>query len=233
MPLTVELSDYIATGKSGPPSYLGTRYDRTRFLPEAGNTVVCHLDTSEPAHQAVLAARAGMQALAGNGFLFTPVQSLHMTLFEGVIETRRTADAWPHGIARDAPVADVTEILLKRLVSAPAHPGFSVRATGIRPAGLLLEGATPEDETAMRAWRDALTEPFGYRHTTHGSYRFHMTFAYPVDWIPEAEAERWHAGLHTILADLVEAAPTIPLKPPAFCRFADMTWFEELKVLGA
>ena len=56
------LKEHIARFSEGqntaPPSRLGQRYAPDRFLPEAGNTVVCHLDTLDPAHTAVLAARA-------------------------------------------------------------------------------------------------------------------------------------------------------------------------------
>ena len=234
MTRNIEITDYAARSHSGPPSRLGTRYDATRFLPEAGNTVVCHLDFNAPAHQAVLEARARMQALPGaEQFLYTPVDSLHMTVFEGVIETRRTPDAWPEGLDREAPIARLTEVLSDRLAHFPPPPRFAVRAVGIRPSGLILEGATAEDAAHMRAWREALTEPFGYRHEEHDAYRHHMTFAYPTGWITDADLPVWEAELPAILEDLVEAAPVIPLTAPAFCWFNDMTRFEELLILGA
>ena len=85
----------------------------------------------------------------------------------------------------------------------------------------------------MRAWRSALTEPFGYRHRDHESYQYHMTFAYPIDWLPESALPLWQAEFRAILAELAKAAPVIPLSPPAFCQFADMTLFKELLVLKA
>lgn len=233
MNIRAEIARCAAGNRTGPPPHLGRRYDAARFLPEAGNTVICHLDTADPAHRAVLAARARMQALPEAGkFLYTPVDSLHMTVFEGVIETRRTADAWPADIGRNAPVDEVTERLVSRLAGYAPPSGFAVRAAGLRPAGLLLEGATAADGANMRAWRDALTGPFGYRQRAHDTYRFHMTFAYPVDWISDALLPMWEAEFRSILADLRQAAPVIPLRPAAFCRFGDMTRFEEILVLG-
>lgn len=212
-----------------PPQRLGQRYSAERFLPEAGNTVVCHLDHRAPAHQAVLEARARMQALPGaDRFLYTPVDSLHMTLFEGAIETRRTADGWPAGLDRNAPIESVTEAVREKLQDFAPLPGFAVRAVDLHPTGLSLDGATPEDTACMRAWRDALTAPFGYRHDDHDDYRFHMTFAYPIDWIPDAVAEQWSVETAAILKDLAAAAPQIPLRSPAFCTFADMTAFPEV-----
>ncbi len=233
MTTEVDIAGFTEAANDGPPPRLGQRLTATRFLPEAGNTVVCHLDTDAPAHRAVIDARRRMPALPGAGnFLETPVESLHMTVFEGVIETRRTADAWPADIDRDAPVSEVTEILRARLASFVPPPAFAVRVAGLRPTGLVLEGATAQDAAHLQTWRDALTAPFGYRHAAHDAYHFHMTFAYPVEWLPEDLVPDLEVAYASILADLRAAAPIIPLRPPAFCRFADMTHFEELVVLN-
>ncbi|MDU8944430.1 DUF1868 domain-containing protein [Ovoidimarina sediminis] len=232
MDVSEAIAAFAEAGKSAPPARLGQRYSAAEFLPEHGNTVVCHLDLGAPGHEAVLEARARMRALPeAERFLFTPVESLHMTVFEGVIETRRTADAWPGALDRNAPVDEVTAWHLARLQNFDAPEPFEVRVAGVRPTGLVLTGATPADEERMRTWREALTGPFGYRHADHDAYTFHMTFAYPVAWLPDAVLPDWEAAYREIL-DALQAIPALPLRPPAFCRFADMTYFEELLVLG-
>jgi hypothetical protein len=232
MSVSTEIARFLAGNHSSPPANLGQRYDATQFLPEAGNTVVCPLDVSAPTHTAVLEARCRMLALPhANHFIYTPESSLHMTVFEGVIETRRTRNSWPDDCGHTASVETATNTILPRLVEFSPPPSFSARVAGLRPTGLILEGATQADETNMRAWRDALTAPFGYRHDDHDEYKFHMTFAYPVEWLPDSIRPEWEAEFSSILADLVDAAPVIPLKPPAFCQFADMNRFDELLVL--
>lgn len=232
MTLNPSLSRFAASNNAAPPSRLGQRYSATKFLPEAGNTVVCHLDITTPQHRAVLKARDRMRALPGaDRFLYTPAASLHMTLFDGVIETGRARGDWPADIDLNATVDSVTEALLHRLAHFSPRPEFNVRVVDIHPSGLGIEGATPEDEATMRAWRDALTAPFGFRKDTHDTYRFHMTFAYPVDWLPDALLPQWQRELHAILEDITREAPILPLNAPAFCRFADMTHFKELLVL--
>ncbi|WP_436398537.1 DUF1868 domain-containing protein [Roseobacter sp. S98] len=228
-----EVAAASAGNNPRPPGRLGLRYGPDGFLHEPGNTVVCHLDRSDPAHTAVLEARHAIQALPGaECLLFTAEDSLHMTVFEGIIETRRTEDAWPAGMDRTAPVDDITEKLKERLSAFVPPPPFQVSVTSLRPGGLNLDGATPQDRATMLAWREALTEPFGFRHREHDSYRFHMTFAYFLDWIPDDLVPVWEAGLRDIHAKLAAQAPVIPLGPPAFCRFEDMDAFPELLVLG-
>lgn len=172
-------------------------------------------------------------ALPGaDNLLFTPISSLHMTVFQGVIDTGRTEDYWPAGEDRTAPIEAMTDLFLERLRPLPPAPAFKVKVIDILPTGLRLTGATEGDEATLRGWRDALTIPFGYRQDEHDDYHFHSTFAYPTGWIDDADLAVWTRELPGILADLQAAAPTLPLRPPAFCRFADMTHFEELLVLG-
>jgi hypothetical protein len=154
-----------------------------------------------------------------------------MTLFEGVIETRRTEDAWPDGMSRDASVNSVTAALLPRFDVFQPLPAFKVQVTDLSPTGIRLAGASPEDEMTMRAWRYALTEVFGYRHNDHDAYWFHMTFAYPVAWLPDGLLPLWQSEIEKIRSDLIKTVPVLPLHPPAFCTFADMTAFSEKRVL--
>lgn len=227
------VADFAESANDNPPPKLGVRYDTERFLPEAGNTVVCHLDMEDPAHHAVLDAREQIYALpAADCLLQTPIPSLHMTLMQGVIETSRSYDEWPSDLSLDAGIPDVTKVMLSRLEAFEAPPPFQVRVVDLAPSGLRLEGATPADVSRLRAWRDALTVPFKFRSAKHDVYQHHMTFAYPVRGLPDAVLPEWRAGLKSILADLVASAPVLPLHAPAFCSFADMTHFEELRVLS-
>ncbi|MCH2163546.1 MAG: DUF1868 domain-containing protein [Marinovum sp.] len=217
----------------GEPRSIGSRYNAHGFLPEAGNTVICHLDRTDPTHAAILECRRSLMLLPGaDTLLFTPEDSLHMTVFEGTVDTRRHAGAWPEGIALDAGITEVTDALLPRLEAFESPGEFKVKLRGISPGELALEGATDADEQTLRAWRDALTTPFGYRQAHHDSYQFHMTLAYPVTWLPDELAPIWSLTLDDFAADLARKAPVIPLRPTAFCSFGDMTHFEELLVLG-
>lgn len=231
--METQVTKFAERNNTGPPARLGQRFSKTEFLPEAGNTIVCHLDRQDPDHIPILTARRAMMALPGAAqFLMTPEDSLHMTVSEGVIDTRRTSDGWPPKLDRAAPIADVTALYLERLTSFAPPAAFKVRVTGIYPMGLILEGMTDADTSALSQWRAQLAEVLGFRHKEHDRYTHHMTFGYATGWLTDAEVSAWEVGLRTILDGLIKGRGAVPLDPPAFCAFADMTRFEEKCVLS-
>jgi hypothetical protein len=102
----------------------------------------------------------------------------------------------------------------------------------ILPTGLTVAGATEDDVRVMRAWRDALAVPFGYRHPDHDTYVFHITFAYQIQRLADDRASEWQDLFDDCLELLTRQAPVIEIRAPAFCGFKDMKHFEELLVLG-
>jgi len=228
------LAAALASRMDAPPARLGIRYDAAgNFLPEPGNTIVCHLQRRSASEAALLQVREKLLTLPGaDGLAFTPVTSLHMTLFQGVIETRRKAGYWPPDIPLHLGIDDVTRRMMSRLDGFDGCGSFSIRATEVTPTGLTVEGVTEKDRQAMQAWRDKLARIFGYRHPDHETYRYHITFAYVIRGIPDAMAAQWQRALDDSLALLQRDAPVIELREPAFCRFRDMKHFEELLILA-
>jgi len=216
-----------------PPRHLGRRYDRNgTFLNEPGNTVVCHLVEGSPSRSTILDVRHRMGAMPDAGRLaFTPIDSLHMTLFQGILEDRRDPPFWPADIARDTPIAGMTDLYLERLTGFQAPGPFQVDVVDVLPTGLTVAGATEADRRVMKAWRDRLADTFGYRHPDHDGYVFHVTLAYVIDWLPDDRLAAWQNLLDESLA-LLRRSPRLELRPPAFCSFEDMKHFKELRVLS-
>lgn len=233
--LSSALLDYSEVHNPGQPTHLGTRYDRSGiFLREPGNTVICHLIEGSASERAVIDTRKRLIDMPeASQFAFTPVSSLHMTLFQGIIEYRRRLPYWPQDIALDTGIDRMTEIYLDRLQSFSSLDPFNVGVTEVTPAGLTVAGITEEDRRSMKAWRDALADVFGYRHPDHESYIFHITFCYPISRLGETVLPAWQQMLDGALDELRQRAPVIALKPPAFCAFEDMNHFDERLILGA
>lgn len=226
------LRQFSRTEHPTRPLHLGTRYDTAgTFLPEPGNTIVCHLVEGSATQAALIDARARYLAMPEAAQLaFTPASSLHMTLFQGIIEGRRTPPFWPEGVAPDTGIDAMTRLFLDRLATFPGGPKFNVQVTDALPTGLKCEGATEADRRALRSWRDAFADRFGYRHPDHDTYVFHITFSYVIERFADAALPAWQAMLTEVVADIAARAPILELRAPAFCSFADMNHFEELQV---
>jgi len=227
------LARFAASLHPEPPVHLGRRYNGAGvFQPEPGNTVVCHLVKGSESEASVIAVRDRMLAMPDAGQLaFTPVSSLHMTLFQGIIEYRRRPFYWPDDVSLDASIDDMTQLYVDRLQDFEGCGPFNVEVIDVTPAGLTVAGASEYDERIMRAWRDELAVPFGYRHPDHDTYVFHITLAYPIARFPDERLGAWQELLDDCLAFIRRESPVIALNPPAFCSFADMNHFEELVVL--
>jgi hypothetical protein len=231
---SADLLKYSKSRHPEPPPHLGTRYDLSgKFQYEPGNTVICHVVEGSVTQAALIEARAKFLAMPEAAqFTFTPVSSLHMTLFQGIIEYRRRAAFWPADIALDASIDEMTNIMLERLGAFQAPDPFKVAVIHARPTGLLVEGATAVDRRIMRCWRDAFADLFGYRHPDHDEYAFHITFDYVIERLEDEALSRWQQMLDQVTADIRERTPLLELHPPAFCSFEDMNHFEELLVFS-
>lgn len=214
--------------------HIGTRHTKDGvFLKEPGNTVVCHLVKGSLSAEAVLDARMRMQSLPESEKLaYTDETSLHMTLFQGIIEDRRMVPYWPEDLPLDTPIDAMTEHFIKRLQDFEAPETFKVEVIGATPNGLSVRGITAKDRDRMALWRNKLADIFGYRHPDHDRYAFHITFAYLLDRFSDEALQTWTIALTEIVEHLRETAPIIELRPPAFCAFEDMNHFEELLVLS-
>jgi hypothetical protein len=226
------LSPFSSRLHPGEISHKGTRYDGAgTFLPEPGNTIVCHLETGSETEAVLQEVRRSYGAMPGGDKLaFTAASSLHMTLFQGIIEYRRRLPYWPANLALDTPIDDMTTLLRSRLAGFAAGPGFHMEVIEATPIGLTLSGITEQDRLALSTWRDRLADLLGYRHPDHDSYSFHITFAYMIERFDDETLAAWEPFLAGAVEEIRRRAPVLALRPPAFCSFEDMNHFEELLV---
>lgn len=234
--ISPKLATFSTAYNASPPRDLGKRYSEDgEFLPEPGNTVVCHLIEGSKTQNAIIKARQRLIDMpeATTHLAFTPISSLHMTVFQGIIEYRRKWPYWPKEMSESSSIAEMTSFYLDRLHGFPKLPAFEMQVTSVTPYGLGMTGATPEDNRVVAEWRDAFADAFGYRHPNHEIYEFHITFAYGRRWFEPECLPAWQLMLDDCLRELRSEAPVIEMRPPAFCEFRDMKHFEELIVFEA
>jgi len=210
---------------------LGSRFNaQGQFLPEHGNTIVAQVTAGSATEAALIDLRQALMALPhADHFAFTAVQSYHMTVYEGVIETRRARGYWPDDLALDLSIDAMTDAMSAKLAAFTPPPPFKMRLEEVTPLGLHLTGATPQDEATARAWRDALAQALGFRTPSHDTYGFHTTMAYQKRWPPSEALGHYEQVLAQLGADFAARVPVLDLDPPAFCRFADMNAFPPVR----
>ena len=221
------VENFVETGKMSPPRHFGRRYDAAgNFLPERGNTVICRVVPGSQTLAALVSVREGLLGLPfADRFAFTPVSSLHMTVFQGVVENRRLPGFWPIDVPLDTEVAETTSLFSRRLADFPPPLPFRMKLASVTPLGLSLAGATPDDERAVRTLRNNLVTPFGYSHPDHHTYRFHITIAYIKRWLPAGSERVYVPALKEFCRQFRENVDIADLEPPALCTFRDMTEF--------
>ena len=210
---------------------LGSRFNaQGQFLPEHGNTIVAQVTAGSATEAALIDLRQALMALPhADHFAFTAVQSYHMTVYEGVIETRRARGYWSDDLALDASIDEMTAAMSAKLAAVTSPPPFQMRLVEVTPLGLHLTGATEKDEVNVRAWRDALAQALGFRTPAHDTYGFHTTMAYQKRWPPAKALGHYEQALAQLGTDFAARVPVLDLDPPAFCRFADMNAFPPVR----
>ena len=158
-PLVSKDLDYISVANHDqPPRHLGSRFNADgEFLPEPGNTVVSHLASGSQTEKAIIATRQRFLDMPeASQLAFTPISSLHMTVFQGIIEFRRALPYWPENIPLDTPIDVMTDYYRDRFFAFPALPAFNMQVTGI--LGLFFGLIGPVVETALAtAFESALS----------------------------------------------------------------------------
>lgn len=227
-PKTSFIQTFCGEGKGPAPDRLGIRLDESgTFLPEPGNTVVCHVRQDSASQKAMIKARERLQALDLKGhFAWTPASSYHMTVFNGVIESQRERDHWPSELPLDATIEETTKYIIPRLKGVRPAASFRVKLDRISPFGLSVSGVAEEDDNIIRDFRARLTGPFGFRKPDHDSYRLHLTMAYLIRWLPHDAWQTYLPALQEITAAFQAEVPVLELGPADFCTFENMNHFE-------
>jgi hypothetical protein len=222
-------------GDQRPPA-VGQKFDADgAVLRFPGNTFLCHVPPGGKAHAALCEASLALQAgpLAA-AFSFLPPSSFHMTVFEGVTDAHRGDARWPEGMPADLGLSEVTT----RFAAAVDPLALPARQR-VRPLGLsggrslAVAGATPDHEASLRESRRVLREATGIRRPDFASYGFHVTLAYQLRWLTEAEAAQVMDLSDRVFAQLCKAAPEIDLGRIEFCVFDNMHAFHPIRLLGA
>lgn len=211
------------------PASIGRKFapDGT-VLSTPGNTTICHIDPQSAAYGHLVAAQDALRAgPVADAFTFLPPASLHMTIFEGVIEYSRTRARWPEHLPVDASIDAVSQDFGTRLRAIGLAQHLRARPVGIFGGfSVDMTGTDAAAEALLRQTRDQLRMATGIKRTDHDNYGFHITLGYLLRWLTPAEANAVLDHSDQVAQALVAQVPSIDLGPVEFCRFDTMHHFE-------
>lgn len=212
-----------------------------KFTPEGaplscpGYTTVCHVDPGSEAFRALVEAQNALKAgPLAQVFTFVPPASLHMTIFEGVIDYSRTPERWPAHLPLDASVDQAAEDAHSRLQgAADLDIGFKVRPVKVFGGFTVgMAGASEAEETRLRATRNQLRDSLNLHRPDHDAYQFHITLAYLLRWLSAEEAQQVIALSGDVTDRLEQQMPELSLGPIELCTFETMHRFDPILRLG-
>ncbi|NKI73649.1 DUF1868 domain-containing protein [Dickeya sp. CFBP 2040] len=222
------------------PHDIGGKFDPdgsvSRF---PGNTIISHIPLDSDASNAFMTVRDTLkQQDFSHCLAFTPPSSYHMTVFEGVNETKRRLPFWPVDLPTDAPMQACSDHLARKLAGfdLQATLPFKMRITNFNAqldsgAILRLTPADNNEERKLRTLRDQLSERLEIRAPDHDTYGFHVTLGYLVRWMTEEESQAYLKTQQACLRYLQQQVPVLELGVPEFCVFNDIFAFDtQLKV---
>lgn len=211
-----------------------------KFTPEGatlscpGFTTICHVEPASDAFLALVKAQEALKAgPLAQAFTFMPPDSLHMTIFEGVIDYSRGQEHWPKHLPLDATIEYCASEAKTRLAASQHNTAFTVRPTGIFAGfSVSMAGATDCHEASLRETRNHLRDTLKLYRSDHDAYQFHITLAYLLRWLNADEAQQVIDLSREVAERLFQHMPEVTLGPIELCTFETMHQFERMMYLN-
>lgn len=226
------------SGEAANPPSVGAKFARDgRVLTFPGNTIICHLDQHGSNAACFHALLDVYRDAPAHGFMrkvtLLPPSSYHMTVFDCIAGFDRNPETWPKTLPPDAPMPVYHDILAERLKGFDLAVGLPLRMTvnldepsaDARPLRLRLKPVDAAETAKLRGLRDRLSAVLGLRGSEHGSYEFHITLGYLIQWLSPEERTTFRATLARWREMVAMRCPVIELGAPEYCTFDDMFAF--------
>jgi hypothetical protein len=231
------------TGQSGAdapqsitdPGLGGKFTPEGKVLRHPGNSFLCHIPTDSPLFAGLCAVQ---DRLFGSPFadsmVFLPRESFHMTVFCGISGTPLGIDGWPAGLHNDASLDDINRIFRDRLTDFRLEGPIRVRASGVNgPNSISMEPDGDAEETRLRGLRDRLRDLSGLPRNDHETYRFHVSLAYMLRFLPADEADALISLSEDLFACHLAKVEPVTFNSLEFCRFETMLRFDPIQLISS
>lgn len=196
-----------------------------------GNTIICMVDTGTKLYEELVKVRDMLQEMkCVNKFTFMPPSSYHMTAIEGVCDQVRKQEYWTKFLPLDTPLEEVDKFFIERYSTVAKPESFSMKFDHIRIASGITLRLFPETDKvaqALKSFRDDVSEKLGLRFPDHDNYGFHISLAYNIIQLNDADKTEINEMSQKVDAYLKENLSVFKISSPRLLRFENMFKFSE------
>lgn len=165
-------------------------YEDGSVKPFAGVTIICFADPNSAIYQA--GEKVQQQLLAqpfGDKFALLPPSSFHMTVMQLLNDADRFVPLWTPHLPLDAPLNTIDEFFIERVGQVTPPQNLRMCMTYLRGRGLSFTLYPADEASYVAVWeyRNAIADATGVRFPLHDSYQFHLTLAYNLVVLDDAE----------------------------------------------
>lgn len=198
-----------------------------RFFP--GNTVISKIHEDSEIYPLIREIRQSFVAAMPEKYAYLPEASFHMTVIQGVCDEDRKPELWTSRLSLEAPLVQVDDFFEKQFaqVRPLGHPRMvfdrvdtanDIIIVRFKPAGI-------GDQEKLKAYRDQIADLFGIRFPDHDCYGFHVSVAYKLWKLTEAEEKTVEEVRETWNARCKQARPSFSMPDPELTFFYHMFEF--------
>lgn len=193
-----------------------------------GNTIICFMSPDSHTYQRVEWLQTEMKQLPfAHKFSFLPPSSFHMTVMELLCDQVRVAERWSAALPLEAPLTEMDAYFMARVpqIAPPANIRMRFKGVSQHSLALYLEPADEETAVSLRTYRQAVSEKTAVRFADHDTYQYHISIAYRLYHLTDAEEAALEAQVHAANQILHKHFGLFQPPPPQLTFFDDMFAF--------
>lgn len=204
-----------------------------RFFP--GNTVISKVTEENSVYSTICHISQKFAETEGaDKYAFLPWESFHMTMIQGVCEEDRRPELWSSHLSLDAPLTEVDDYFEKQFCSV--HPLLKTEMIfdyiDLSNYTILVrfQPRTEVDKKNLQTYRDEISDKFGIRFPDHDRYGFHISIAYQLWEMQEAEIAAFQKTAYLLEEGLKKKPVVFTLKQPELTFFRNMYYFDSSRI---
>lgn len=192
-----------------------------------GNTVICFIDPQSAVYAHCHYIQEQLRSfLFAHKFALIPIQSVHFTAIQLLVDQRREPKWWSSSLPLDATLKEADAFFIKTFETVPTCDGFDMAfrllRSGPNSISVGIWPSTDDELKRLRQYRDAVAEATGVRLPHHETFPFHITLAYHIIQQAPEEAEQFAALLDRVNNEIRPKFANFKTGRPQLAFFDDM-----------